>query len=222
MSKETKSNLPANISNMATALATSAATVGGGAMDGELYCRFTKTGDWIYGIEDTEVEEDSTWAVNVAQFQHGFIAWPEGGGAPTGEVLVPATQPMPNQAELPEVDGTWSKCVAVQMRCMSGEDEGVQIIWKANSTGGRKAYAKLLKAVVDRIQSGDEAVVPIVTLGSDSYKHKQYGKIYTPEITISGWVTMDGAEESASGDDAEEAVEEAEEKPTRRRRRRAA
>ncbi len=40
--------------------------------------KMDKGGHWIYGAEQTEVESDSTWAVNPFSFIHGYIAWGDG------------------------------------------------------------------------------------------------------------------------------------------------
>lgn len=220
--------LPANIGNMAAALAQSAGSAGATGA-GELYLKMTKFGEWVYGAEETEVEEGATVAINPAGFQHGWTAWGSkargNDGQNVGEVLVPATQPMPLEADLPNVNGDWSKCIAVQMKITDGEDEGVQLLWKANSLGARKAYASLLQAVVARIQEGSEAVVPLVKLVNDHYQHKTYGKIYTPVLDIVGWATMDGVatDDAPKVEDKTEQPEpeakQEEEKPRRRRRR---
>lgn len=216
-------NLPANVMAMATALAASA-TQAGASSGSDLYMKFTKFGEWVFGVEDTEVEEGSIWAVNPHGLMHGFTAWgaEEFGtkGQNVGEVLVPATQPMPSAGQLPDVKGTWSKAVAVQMRCTNGEDNGLQVIWKANSLGARKAYAAILQEIVARITAGESACVPMVALKKDSYAHKEYGKIFTPEVQVVGWATMDGEtaapETPAAASVTAPAVEEA---PPRRRRR---
>ena len=215
--------LPANVVSMAAALAQSAG-MAGAAGGNELFARFTKFGEWVYGADGTEVEEGSIWAVNPNGFQHGFIAWDQDNtsGGPTGEVLVPATQPMPLEEELPAVSGSWSKCVGVQLRCTTGEDEGVQIVWKGNSHGARKAYAGLLQELIAQIGKDPENPVALVSLGADSYVHKQYGKIFSPVIDVVGWASMDGdpADEVPKAINKKEPAEEpaAEEKPRRRRR----
>lgn len=221
----TGGNLPANISGMAAALANSAASAGSSGT-GELYLKMTKFGEWVYGSDNTEVEEDAILAVNPAGFQHGWTAWGSkargNDGVNVGEVLVPATQPMPMEGDLPQVNGDWSKCIAAQMKVTNGEDEGIQLLWKANSLGARKAYAALMQAVVARMQEGSDAIVPLVKLENDSYQHKTYGKIFSPELTIVGWATMDG-EAVAPTQKLEEKAEtpEPEEAAPRRRRRRA-
>lgn len=223
-------NLPANITNMAQALAASVASTGG-ASGSDLYMKFTKYGEWMYGSDNTETEEGSVWAVNPMGFMHGFISWgSKARGNPsvmTGERLVPATHPMPLEGELPDVNGDWSKAVAIQLRCTSGEDEGLQVLFKTNSHGGRKAYAALLQAVVEQIGKGVAECVPLVDLKSDNYMHKEYGKIFTPVIEIVGWSTMDGEAAAPAAPAIEEQAEEPEPaqapeaEATRRRRRKA-
>jgi len=221
-------NLPANLSSMAAALAQSAVSAGA-AGGNELYLRNTKFGEWLYGAENTEVEPDATWAVNPEGFMHGFIAWDQDNtsGGPKGERMVPAVQPMPDVNELPDVGGEWGKCISIMLKCMSGEDKGLQLVWKSSSTGGRKAYAALLQDLIAQIGEDPASPVPVVELGMTSYTHKTYGKIFTPELNVVRWMSMDGeqgAEPAAAIEEkqAEEpaAVEE-EEKPVRRRRRKA-
>jgi hypothetical protein len=194
--------------------------------------KMDRTGTWVFGVDDTVPEDDSLWAINPAGCLHGYVAWGnaqhDNEGTNVGEVMVPATQPMPSEADLPNVKGTWSKATALQLRCTNGEDEGVQVLYKANSVGGRKAYAKTLQAIVEKITGGDEACVPLVTLASDSYKHAKYGTIFNPIFAIQGWSNMDGeaAEEPAAAIEeapAEEPIKEepAAEAPTRRRRKKA-
>ena len=215
------SNLPANVVNLAASLVNSAAQAGS-ANTGDLYAKMTKFGEFVYGADNTEFEEGAIWAVNPAGFQHGFVAWGDKNhgteGSNVGEVMVPATQPMPGEGDLPDVKGSWSKAVAIQMRCTNGEDEGTQVLFKTNSVGGRKAYASLLQAVVGRIQAGHADCVPLVECESDWYDHKTYGKIYTPEFKVVGWANMDGEKSAEAPKAVEEKPAEAEEAPRRRRR----
>ena len=227
-------SLPANVQDMAAALANSAGQAGaaGGA---ENYMKFTKFGEWVFGAENTETEEGSKWAVNPNGFQHGYICWGIEGtpaeGTNLGEMLVPATQPMPLESDLPVYEnGNWSKCIAVSMVCLDGEDEGIQVQWKANSHGGRKAYTQLLQAVIQQLQASAAEPVAVVSLEASSYDHKKYGKIFTPVLKVTGWMGMDGtpaeepaaAIEEAPAEAPEEAAPAASEEAPRRRRRRKA
>jgi len=224
MENETgKSLLPAALSGLAPALAQSIATAGkSGSTDP--YMKFTKFGEWMYGTENVEVQEGSQWVVNPLGFVHGFTAWgtKEHGtdGQNVGEMMVPATQPMPNEGELPSVKGAWAKCVGMQLRCLTGEDEGVQVLFKTNSTGGRKAYAALLQSVVQRLAKDPGTPVPVITLAADSYEHKSYGKIFTPELTIVKWLALDDtAPTPAPAIEAPAEDAPTTEEPRRRRRR---
>jgi hypothetical protein len=182
--------------------------------------KFSKIGEYLYGADATEVEEGSEWAINPQGFGHGWIAWGDkahgNDGTMLGETMIAAAQPI---LEMPgEVEGTWTEQRAVQLACISGEDEGTQCLFKTSSIGGKKFYAALVLEVVKRIEAGESAVVPVITLDADSYTHASYGKIFTPMFTVIRWEEL-GATESA----AEEAEAEPEpEKPTRRKRKRAA
>ena len=226
------SNLPANLTNMAAALTHSAGVAGSGGSD--QYMKMTRGGEFEFGVDGTIPEEDSLWAINPNGCLHGWVAWGnsthDNEGTNVGEMMVPATQPMPSEADLPDVKGDWSKATALQLRCTNGEDEGVQVLYKANSVGGRKAYAATLQAIVGKISAEDEACVPLVSLESDSYKHAKYGTIYNPIFNIQGWITMEGekaaepaaAIEGAPAKEEPTAEEEPAPEPTKRRRRKKA
>jgi len=175
--------------------------------------RLLRDGTWVFGADNTEPEESSLWAVNPYSFVHGYISWVD--NKPAGEVMVPVTDRLPSRADLPETGGDWSEQMAVQLQCISGEDKGTQVIYKATSKGGKRSIGKLAAAIASQAQQGDE-VVPVCELGVDHYQHKQYGRIYTPEFAVKRWVTMEGVGSEVEAEaEAEEAVEEA---PKRRRR----
>ena len=37
--------------------------------------KMDKTGHWIYGIDQTEIDKEGLWAVNPCSFTKGYIAW---------------------------------------------------------------------------------------------------------------------------------------------------
>ena len=63
-------NLPA-VASLTTALR-ALDTAAGPA--GSVIIKMDKTGHWVFGADQTEVESDSTWAVNPFSFIHGYIA----------------------------------------------------------------------------------------------------------------------------------------------------
>ena len=73
----------------------------------------------------------------------------------------------------------------------------------------------LLDAIMARLDEDTEYVFPIVQLGTDNYRHKKWGKTYTPVFDIVDWVALDA--NAADVADVEPA-DDADEAPRRRRR----
>lgn len=219
---KTNGGLPAALSGLRQGLVNSSAQVRGGNA-GEAYMKFDRYGSWLYGADNVEVEEDSQWAINPTQLKHGVIRWHN--NQPTGELMVPITEPMPSAADLPEGEGETNQQFAVPMKCLSGEDEGTQVLFKTSSHGGSAAYKELLEKILVKVDEGTDKVVPVVTLDATSYQHKAYGKIFKPAINVVRWMSMGGESDPETPDPADEpkgggeVAEEA--KPARRRRRKA-
>lgn len=181
-------------------------------LDGATLLRMDKTGHWVFGSDQTDIEEDSQWAVNPFSFVHGWIAW--GDGEVLGEMMASITDPLPALVEAPAgAKKGWEKQVGMSLKCLSGEDEGLDVRYTVTSVGGKKAVQALAVAIATQVEADDSKPVPVVTLGTDSYKHKTYGKIFTPEFNVVKWIGMDGPE--AEVEEPEPEVEE----PRRRRRR---
>ena len=203
-----QAGLPA-ISSLSTALRTAAQTAAPGGM---VILKMDRTGHWIFGADQTEVEPDSKWAVNPFSFVHGFIAW--GDGQVLGEKMAPMTQPMPEVDPAPPgATKGWEQQIGFSLKCVSGEDAGMEARFTTTSVGGKRAVQELAVAVADQVEKDQVKVVPVVTLGKDHYQHKSYGRIYTPVFDVVDWVSMDG-----SADKKEEAPAAADEAPRRRRR----
>jgi hypothetical protein len=60
--------------------------------------------------------------------------------------------------------------------------------------------------VRDRLNGGmhDGNVVPIMCLEKDSYQHSQYGKVYTPRLSVVDWMPLDGPPSPAPATSAAE------------------
>lgn len=173
--------------------------------------KMDKTGHWVYGADQTEVEDDAKWAVNPFSFVHGFIAW--GDGEVLGEKMVSVAQP------LPELDGApaaakrgWETQVGLSLKCLTGEDKGLEARFSTTSVGGKRAVQALAAAIATQVETDQSTPVPVILLKKEHYQHKSYGRIYTPVFEIVEWVGMDA--DSASTEAEAETAEE----PTRRRR----
>ena len=186
---------------------------------GEPYLRMLRDGTWVYGQNNTEVEEGSAWAINPLSIQHGWVCWTrydENSGKKNeklAEVMVPCTQMIPSYDELPEHEFPWTKQISFQLRCMDGEDEGTQVQYSGTSVGGMNAVSALLEEIIKRIDETDD-IVPVVELNSSHYQHKKYGKTYVPQLDVVEWVSLDGMPDEEI--DEEEAAPPARSKAARK------
>jgi hypothetical protein len=200
-----KANLPA-VSTLTSALR-GLQPVGGDV--GVAIIKMDKGGHWVFGAEQNEIEDDSTWAVNPFSFVHGFIAW--GDGEVLGEKMVGIANPLPELDEAPPgAKKGWESQVGMSIKCVSGDDKGLEARYTVTSVGGKRAVQTLAVALADQVDKDQTKPVAIVRLKKDHYQHKSYGKIYTPVFEVVEWVSMDG-----EPTDAPAAEPEA---PARRRR----
>jgi hypothetical protein len=200
-----------SVQSMSSALRTLSSSVESG---GTAILKMDKTGHWVFGADQTEVEAGSLWAINPLSFVHGFIAW--GDGTVLGEKMAPVSEPLPEVGPAPAgATRGWERQVGFNLRCISGDDDGLEVRYSVTSVGGRKAVTTLGNAIADQIEADPTRPVPGVTLGKDHYAHKSYGRIYTPEFKVVKWVALTGdapaeAPEAAATDDGAQ--------PRRRRR----
>lgn len=204
-----QANLPA-VASLSTALRSLEKEVGS---SGVVLLKMDKTGHWVFGADQTEVEDNATWAVNPFSFVHGFIAW--GDGEVLGEKMVSVSQPLPElDAAPPNAKRGWETQVGMSLKCLSGEDEGMEARYTTTSVGGKRSVQTLALAIAAQVEKDQSKPVPVVRLKKDHYTHKSYGKIFTPVFEVVEWVGMDGKAEEEAAPEAPAA----EEAPRRRRR----
>jgi hypothetical protein len=135
------------------------------------------------------------------------------------EKLVPVTEPLPElEAAPPGAKKGWEPQTGLSLKCISGDDAGMEARFTTTSVGGRKAVQALAVEIAAQVEKDQSKPVPVVKLEKDSYSHKSYGRIYTPVFKVVQWVGMNGNETDA---EATEKVA-AEDAPASGRRRRAA
>lgn len=199
-------NLPV-ASDLAAALRTNTAAAAGPS--GQVLLKMDRSGHWVYGSDQTEIDRNGLWAINPFSFTHGYIAWGE--GEVLSEKMVPITSPLPELEPAPaQAKRGWESQIGVFVKCISGEDKGLEARCSFTSVGGKKAMHALAITVADQIDKDQEHPVAVVKLDSDHYQHKAYGRVFVPVFEVQEWVSMGGeevAEEPAPSD-----------KPVRRRR----
>jgi len=198
-----------SVQNLSTALRSLESEVGGTGM---AILKMDKTGHWVFGADQTEVEDDSTWAVNPFSFVHGYIAWGE--GDVLGEKMVPVAEPLPEMdVPPPGAKRGWELQVGMSLKCLAGDDKGLEVTYNVTSVGGKRAVQKLALDIAAQVEKDQTKPVAVVRLKKEHYTHKSYGRIYTPIFEIVSWIGLDGqADETPASDPAADAA------PVRRRR----
>jgi hypothetical protein len=193
-------NLPA-VASLATSLRKLESAAGPA---GIVILKMDRTGHWVFGADQTEVEDGSHWAVNPFSFVHGFIAW--GDGEVLGEKMASVSDPLPElDAAPPGAKKGWETQVGMSLKCVSGEDAGMEARFTTTSVGGKRAVQELAVAIAAQVEKDQNEPVPIVTLGNEHYQHKSYGRIYTPAFGVLEWVSLTA--EAAPAPVVEAAVE---------------
>jgi hypothetical protein len=168
------------------------AVIGGG---GRPMLSFRREGDgtWTFGQKRTIVEPGSRWGVNPATFKRGYICFSEANKV-IGERLVSVSLPMPDITELPDKGFEWQPQWAVKLKCIDGTDASVEVEYKPTTVGGIQAVAGLIDTILDRFRGGQHGgkVAPVVQLRKDSYQHSQHGRVWTPQLEIVDWMSLDG------------------------------
>jgi len=205
-------NLP-SVQSLAESLRNVSSDVAG---NGTVILKMDKTGHWVYGSDLTEVEDDATWAINPFSFTHGYIAWGE--GVVLGEKVVPVSQPLP-EVDAPPAGASlgWQIQLGMSLKCVSGEDKGMEARCSFTSTGGKKAMQKLALAIAAQVDKDQTKPVPVVKLRKEHYMHKSYGRVYVPVFDVVDWSSMNGPEETASSSPPSDDVDAPAEGRRRRR-----
>jgi hypothetical protein len=193
----TPAGLPANLlDQIAKGIAENRApaSVAGG---GKPLLRLLRDGIWVFGQENIEVQEGSRWAVNPMQLAHGWVCWIDGGpnakNELAGEVMGPMWEPrVPRPAP---IDATpFKEQFGCDLKCLTGDDAGIEVAFKTPSDGGIRAMVKLRDDIQRHLVNGGAAFpCPVVELEQESYNHSKWGKIYKPILNIVGWCDMNGA-----------------------------
>jgi hypothetical protein len=150
------------------------------------------SGTYVVGQKKVVAEAGSRWAFNPTTFCWGYVAFSKDNKV--HERLVSVSKPRPDVTTLPDVGAEWQDEMTVNMKCVSGVDEGLEVVFKASTDGPLKEVMQVLEKVRDRINSGehDGKIVPIATLEKDSYQHAEFGRVWFPVFKIVEWVTLDG------------------------------
>jgi hypothetical protein len=168
---------------------------------GKPLLRLLKSGNWVYGQADDPVQDGSEWAVNPLSIKHGWSCWSDYPGNTKnellGEVLVPVSDRKPIMPD-PIGDFGWKEQRVFELKCVLGEDEGVEVLFKTSSVGGMRAVDSFFAELVDQLKKDPAHPVAIVQLEVSDYQHQKYGQIFNPVLTVVDWTDMSGEREANS------------------------
>jgi len=160
-----------------------------GTAGGKPFLRLTRAGDYIYGPQNVDVQDGSHWAVNLASLEHGWVCW--GDGELLGQIMVDVRLPQPQRP--PAVEGYgFEPQFGMSLACISGDDKGLEVIYKNNSLGYKKAFDQLLADIRARYPLDQQFYWPVIELKTSSYPHKKYGQIFEPIFKVVGWADANG------------------------------
>ena len=159
------------------------------------FLKFVK-GQFRYGVDDEVLPLGTRLVPHMAGLKAGFIKWKD--GAPEDEAMVRIAEgkPIPQREDLGDDDrnawetdpnGTpqdpWQVCDTLPMK---DPETGQEFVFSTGSRGGIGAVGKLSTAYGwQRHKLADK--LPIIEIGSDSYRHKTYGDVSYPTFRIVGW-----------------------------------
>lgn len=166
--------------------------IAGGGKD---LLRMLKSGEWVFGQSNEEVQQGSRWIVNIMTLAHGWSCWVDGGRGGKnelrGEVMVSMTKPKP--ACPPPIDNTpFKEQRSFDLKCLDGADAGTEVLYKIQSIGGMREVDGLLGKIHGRLAVDPQHAFPVLVFGTDHYDHSKWGRIYTPVLEIVGWADGNG------------------------------
>lgn len=170
---------------------------------GKALLRFTKTGTWVFGVDNEALELGTKLVGNPMSLSSGYIAWwmskvegevmqPLSLGPVDASKLAPVSSGgIPPGAKKPSGRG-WEPQSAVDLLTRDAVPLGM--VYKTSSLGGMKALLGLSGDISYGLMEDSRRVYPIIELDSDSYTHKEYGQVFIPVLNLVGWLDEAGQE----------------------------
>ena len=169
----------------------------GNNIDGEPL-RF-KDGGFTRGFDKLDVPEGSRFLMHPASTSDGFIKWEDGKPVefkirelnnPSQFPIFRDTLDEQDESQWPDGKDPWTFTMMIAMR----DEDGITVTFSTSSVGGIRAVRKVLRDW-RLVRDKHRGLVPIVTLGVDSYEHKVHRTtVEFPVFTIVDWATWDGEE----------------------------
>lgn len=171
------------------------------SMTGRALLRLTKTGTWVFGIDNEAFDTDTLLIGNPSSLASGYIAWYQ--GKIEAEIMQPLSLGPVDPAKLGPVNSGsippgkkdasgrgWETQASIEF--VSQEDVPLNLIYKVSSLGGMKALLELAGGIAVGLSENAKRVYPVIKLETDSYQHKEWGRVFTPSLVIVAWLNENG------------------------------
>ena len=178
----------------------------GAQMQDGTFLSFSRVGEFEAGQDKEQVPFGTRLVANMPGLRQGWRCWI--GGRVVDDRTDFLGAPQPRRNELGDLDqAMWERdkegkprdpWVLTDILEMSNGE--TNYIFSATSRGGRGAIQRLCAAYAKERRMRPD-MLPIITLGRDSYIHKEFGKTYFPVFEIVGWTNAENP--SVDGDEAD-------------------
>ena len=165
--------------------------------------RLTKQGVWVFGADSVALKPGTQLIADPASLSSGYVAWYM--AKPEAEVMQPTSLGPVDPSKLPEVNSGsippgakkpsgkgWEPQFSIAL--LTRDKIPLSLLFKTSSVGGSNCLLGLAGEIAMGLAENEARVYPIIEPGVDSYQHKEFGEVFTPTLTVVGWLGADGQE----------------------------
>ena len=169
------------------------------ALMGKALLRMTKVGTWVFGADSEAMKKGTVLIANPSSLASGYIAWWQ--SQVEGEVMQPLSLGPVDPNSLSEVNSGglwkgkqsgkgWENQASIDL--ITQADVPLSLVYKTSSMGGMRALLTLAGEIAFGMEEDPKRCYPLVEIDTDSYQHKEFGEVFTPMLSIVGWLDAEG------------------------------
>ena len=84
----------------------------------------------------------------------------------------------------------WETQASIEL--ITQHDTPLHLVYKTSSLGGLKGLLTLAGEIAFGMSENPARAYPLIELEADFYTHKEWGKVFTPSLSIRGWLNAEG------------------------------
>ncbi len=162
-------------------------------------------GKFKYGLDDDELPLATRLVPNMAEVMIGWLKWSNGKVVDDAMIRLAEGYKPAARENLGDTDTSlwdtddagkaldpWTFTNTVPLK---QPGPGAEFIFTTSSKGGISAVGKLCTAYGNG-RLANEGKMPLVELGTSSYRHKRYGEVHVPVFRVVGWFDVTGGGDS--------------------------